>query len=199
MENEFVPKQEKGGKLDIRANLTLASEEEAEIFFEVVKKRLFNINGWDEVCMVPSSTFKLINRKNQEIIGTAKEGDYIRINIPGPGTKIGEGFDWVNIESILEHHADHTELWSITVRPCSHPLKPKELIAHFFSPMASSTFQAKRVKNKIYTAVHGRNEVANNKIGSLLDRLRNTMVAFGAKIGFSYPQWKLLAEGLLRK
>jgi hypothetical protein len=198
MRDELIPKQEKGGQLDVYSDTALESLGDATHFFEVVKTRLLDINLWDEVCKAPSATFRLINNKNQEIIGLAKEGDYIRINIPGPGTKTGEGFDWVRIESITVQKAESTELLSITVRPCNHPLKPKYLIAHFFTERASSTFQIKRMNNKIYAAVHGRNELINNKVGNLLDRIRNTLVGLGAKLGISYPQWKLLVEGLVR-
>jgi hypothetical protein len=198
MKNTLIPEQEKGSKFDVSANISLNSNTETLAFFQGVKQRLLNVNGWDEVCGFASSTFKLINAKNQEIVGFAKEGDFIRINIPGPGTKIGEGYDWVRIEQIAEQLTSNAELLSITVRPCGHPLKQEKITAHFFQPIATSTFQVKRIANVIYAEVHGRNELPNNKEGALLDKVRNTMVGIGAKMGFSYPQWKMLADGLIK-
>lgn len=199
MKNQFIPEQIVGSKLDLSANIKLDDKQEALDFFEIVKKRLLNVNKWDEICNAPSSTFKLINFKNQPITGLVKKNDYIRIKIPGPGTKLGEGFDWVRVESINEKIAKDEEILSITVRPCSHPLKPKNEIAHFFQPTATSTFQVYRNGNLIYATVHGRNEIPNTKNGRLLDKIRNTLIAWSAKLGFSYPRWKLLVNGLLNK
>jgi len=198
MENNFIPKQEKGGHLDVTADITFSTIEEAITFFEVAKNRLLDVNFWDEICKAPSATFSLRNDKNSSIKGLAKENDYIRINIPGPGPKTGEGFDWVKIESIKSQEIEGTQLLSMTVRPSNHPLKPKHLIAHFFTAKASSTFEVKRISNKIYAEVHGRNEIANTKAGGFLDRVRNVAVGLGAKLGISYPQWKLLVEGIVR-
>lgn len=199
MENELIPKQCKGGQMDAVANCSLNSATEAVSFFEVVKNRLLNVNDWDEVCQAPSSTFRLLNAKNQRLERLAQVGDFIRINIPGPGTKLGKGFDWVTIESIDERFLPDGELLSMTVRPCSHPLHPDGITAHFFSASATSTFQVRRLNDSVSAAVHGRNELANTHFGNVFDKIRNWMVAFGAKLGFSYPQWKLLVEGLIRQ
>lgn len=199
MENSFIPKQQVGSKVDISSHVEFNSNAEALAFFKIVKHRLVNVNRWDIICKAPSSTFRLVNAKNQEIAGLVNEGDYIKINVPGPGTKIGEGFDWVNVESIKEQLVDQLEILSITVRPSSHPLKSKNETAHFFLSAATSTFQVKRDKNKVYAEVHGRNEVPNNKTRNLFDNIRNTLIGWCAEIGFSYPQWKLLVEGLLSK
>ncbi len=197
MNSTIIPKQETGSKMDVVARTELDSIADAVYFFQIVKQRLLNVNQWDDICKLTSTTFKLINAKNQAIVGLAKQDDYIQINIPGPGTKLGEGYDWVRIEKIYEQLAENAELLSITVRPCNHPLKPNHT-AHFFHPIATSTFQVKRIDHVIYAEIHGRNELPNNKEGVWLDRIRNTFVALSAKLGFSYPQWKLLAEGLVR-
>jgi hypothetical protein len=64
---------------------------------------------------------------------------------------------------------------------------------------ATSTFQVKRIGNCVSAEEHGRNEVPNLETGHLLDNIRNAIVSAGAKIGFSYPQWKSLVSGLLSK
>lgn len=198
MENTLVPKQKTGSKLDLLSFTECDSIEEALVFFQAVKHRLLNVNQWDEICNVPSSVFKLINEKGQEVAGLIKEDDYIRINIPGPGTKIGEGYDWVKVESITEQEFSDGEILSITVRPSHHPLRAFSETAHFFWNEATSTFQVKRKGKIIYAAVHGRNELPNNKTSIFVDNLRNTLVGWSAKIGFSYPQWKGLTEGLIK-
>ncbi|TKC08392.1 hypothetical protein FA048_14655 [Pedobacter polaris] len=199
MENALIPTQKTGSKLDLFSSTVCDSIEEALLFFQVAKNRLIDVNQWDEICNTPSSVFRLINAKGQEIVGLVQEDDYIRINIPGPGTKIGEGYDWVKVESITEKEFSDEEILSITVRPSHHPLRAFSETAHFFWSEATSTFQVKRKGNTVYAEVHGRNEAPNNKTSFFVDNLRNTLVGWGAKMGFSYPQWKGLTEGLVKR
>jgi hypothetical protein len=198
MENRFIPIQKVGSKLDLHSTVACDTLEAAERFFELVKNRLLNVNQWDEICSLPSSTFRLINSQNQEIAGFVKEDDYIRINIPGPGTSIGEGYDWVKVETIIDQELDDGNILSITVRPTHHPLRAFSETAHFFSSEATSTFVVKRVGKNISAEVHGRNEIPNNDTTVFIDNLRNTFVGWGAKIGFSYPQWSALTNGLIK-
>lgn len=199
LENPFVPLQQFGSKLDIVAKIELDTPMQSITFFELVKQRLLDVNHWADHCRLPASAFRLLNSKNQEIVGAMKEKDYIRIDIPGIGPKSGQGFDWVRIENIMTKQLENYELLSVTVRPSNHPLAAADQTAHFFQSLATSTFQVKRYGKHIFAAVYGRNEVPNNKQGPIFDRFRNTMVAWLAKLGMSYPQWKLLVEGLLRK
>lgn len=198
MKNELIPQQRVGSKLDLHSSTICGTVEEAIVFFQSVKHRLMNVNQWDEICNVPSSVFRLINDKGQEIAGLVQEDDYIRINIPGPGTKVGEGYDWVKVETITEQSFVDEEVLSITVRPTHHPLRAFSETAHFFWNEATSTFQVKRKDKTILAEIHGRNEAPNNDTGIFVDNLRNTLVGWSAKIGFSYPQWKGLTEGLVK-
>ncbi|MDQ7948752.1 MAG: hypothetical protein REI78_09775 [Pedobacter sp.] len=197
MNELFVPAQVKGKQFDVAAERGFEQAEESTTFYQHAKERLLDVNNWDKTCGLPSTTFKLINAKNQEIIGPAKVHDFIRINIPGPGSMQGEGYDWVTIVSIDEQTKAEEQILSMTVRPAPHPQKPFGPVAHFFSNRSSSTFQVIKRGHQVLAEIHGRNELANPE-GHLFDRLRNKLIAFGAKIGFSYPQWKLLAEGLVR-
>ncbi|RZL50166.1 MAG: hypothetical protein EOP00_05595 [Pedobacter sp.] len=198
MESLLIPEQKVGSKLDLFSSTSCNTIEEAVLFFQVIKHRLMNVNHWDDICKTPASVFRLFNTKGQEIAGLVQEGDYIRINIPGPGTKIGQGYDWVKVETILEKEFANGEMLSITVRPSHHPLRGFSETAHFFCNEATSTFQVKRKGNVVFAEVHGRNEVPNNKTAIFTDNLRNTLVGWSAKIGFSYPQWKGLTEGLVK-
>lgn len=197
MNNYLIPEQKVGSKLDLSSEKSFATYIEAQEFFKVVKQRLMNVNQWDETCKAPSSVFKLMNDKCQQVVGLVKEGDFIRIDIPGPGSKIGDGYDWVKVETITEQHNIDEEIVSITVRPSHHPLNSHTETAHFFKHDATSTFQVKRVGNTVFAEIHGRNEMPNTAATHLFDKLRNTVIGWSAKIGFSYPQWKCLTEGLV--
>ena len=45
--------------------------------------------------------------------------------------------------------------------------------------------------------MHGRNEEANTAESDFFDGLRNMAVGYSAKMGLSFPQWKLLVEGIV--
>jgi hypothetical protein len=194
---DHVPPQHTGSEMNAVEKIELGSEAEAIYFFNTVKERLLDINRWAEFAGMSMSTFRLTDSSGNEVDRKATDGDYIKIDIPGPGTTAGGGYDWVVIEDIRSQVLDGAEVLSITARPASNPSTEDNSTAHFLTEEATSTFQVKRLGNAIYAEEHGRNEVANTDTGSVLDNIRNTFVGLGAKIGFSYPQWKALVKGLL--
>lgn len=192
-----IPHQFKGSEMNAVEKTEFPSEEEAKQFFEKVKQRLLDVNKWGELAELPMSAFRLCNNEGQEIDRLAKEGDYFKIDIPGPGTKTGDGFDWVMVESIKSELDDESEYLSLRVRPVQNPLGESRAVAHFLDDDATSTFQVKRIRNTIYAEEHGRNEMPNTNTENVVDNIRNTMVGWGAKLGLSYPQWKSLVKGLV--
>lgn len=192
-----VPEQTKGSEMNAVESRKFNSVEDARIFYNAVKARLLNINQWYEYAELPMSSFKLFDHAGRAAERTTIEGDYIRIDIPGPGTQAGEGYDWVIVESILEERLDQDQVISIRVRPAAHPFNRDEDVAHFLKDLATSTFQVKCIGQSVYAEEHGRNEVPNTNTEHTIDNIRNTLVGWGAKIGFSYPQWKSLVKGLL--
>jgi hypothetical protein len=197
--DKHVPPQQVGTEMNAVEKLELSSETEAINFFKTVKMRLLDVNRWSEVAGVPLSAFKLTDCQGHEVHRTAVEGDYLKIDIPGPGTKTGGGYDWVVIEQIREEIQDGAEILTMTVRPAANPLGEDGHTAHFLTDQATSTFQVKRIENTIYAEEHGRNETPNTDTGHVLDNIRNAFVGWAAKIGFSYPQWKSLVNGLINK
>ena len=143
------------------------------------------------------SDFFLTDAAGALVQRKATGGDHIKIDIPGPGTQAGEGYDWVTIEEIKAEVLDNAEVLSMTARPSANPLTAGEDTAHFLTDEATSTFQVKRIGNTIYAEEHARNEVPNTDTENTLDNIRNTFVGWGAKVGFSYPQWKALVKGFL--
>src|SRR5690606_6451774 len=121
------------------------------------------INHWGEMAELPGSSFKLTNKEGKEVEELAKEGFYLKIDIPGPGTKTGDGFDWVIIESIQSQKDKDSEYLSMRVRPVANPLENSNVVAHFLEDDATSNFQVKRFGNTISAEEHGRNEVPNTQ------------------------------------
>lgn len=191
-----VPAQESGSEMNAVQEARFDTAEEATAFYEVAKQRLLDVNKWDEVAKLPSSTFILCDETGHRTTRKVQLGDYLKIDIPGPGTSTGDGYDWVQVEFIEEQHQGGADIMSFRVRPTDNPLSPEQAIAHFFDDAATSTFQVKKLANVVTAEVHGRNETPNTHTDHIMDNVRNTMVGLGAKVGASYPQWKGLVAGI---
>lgn len=199
MKDILVPEQVTGTRMDARSEASLDHVAEAIVFYKILKERLVDINRWDEICGTEATHFQLMlpdgRMANKLIVG-----NLIRIDIPGPATKAGTGYDWVQIEQVGCNSSAEVDEWTgFTVRPCKSPYHPDEGIAHFFTAAATSTFSIGRKNNIVWAEMNGRNEVPNCYTGRMLDSLRNEIVGLSAKLGFSFPQWKLLVEGLVAR
>jgi len=192
---DFIPEQEQGSKMDAVETRNFNTLVEAEELFTVAADRLRSVNQWAAYSGI--SEFKLFDSGGDHVSRKAEIGDYIRIDIPGPGTAAGGGFDWVHIEDIQTEQTETSNQIAMRVRPCSNPLNDHAEVAHFLKSDATSTFIVKRTGTLVSAEEHGRNEMPNAGEGSLADRSRNVLVGIAAKVGFSYPQWKLLVKGLL--
>jgi hypothetical protein len=193
----IVPAQREGSAYDTISERIFSTEKLAKSHFKVVRKRLLAINHWHEIAGEEKATFHLVDARGEHVERMPAIGDYIKIEIPGPINHSGDGYDWVKIEDIFEDEELHEEFISIRVRPSSNPTKNKEEIAHFYDDSATSTFVVKRESNKISAEVHARNEKPNLEDVSLIDKIRNTFVAFGGILGASKIQWKSFTDGLL--
>lgn len=197
-----LPEEEEGSQKDIDAKQEMSTIEEAKQLFTDAKNRLLQVNNWDKICGQGSAKFEVTDENGNKAEGVPKVGYHFKIDIPAPGTKTGEGFDWVKVEAIEQNEdADNdNEFILMRVRPSSNPLAANDEIAHFFSDKATSNFLVMREKKVVTAAVLGRNEVANTEIKvSFFDKIRNAIVGIGAAGGLSNPQWKSLVNGLLGK
>lgn len=194
---EHIPPQEIGVQMDVVEKRSFEEELAAINFFELVKYRLLDINRWSSLAGNQLSKFQLTNAFGNPIEGLANTGDYFKIDIPGPGSAIGEGYDWVFIESITGEKEAGMEMLTLKVRPAANPLSTSTDTAHFLTEQATSTFQVKRIGKHIYAEEHGRNEQANTFTSNTADNIRNMFVGWAATLGLSFPQWKALVKGLL--
>ncbi|WP_027378985.1 hypothetical protein [Chryseobacterium daeguense] len=192
-----IPPQKKGSFHDTESEKFFDTPDEAFDFFEVLKIRLFNVNQWKHYCGEQSADFALFDSYGKAISRKPEIGDFIRINIPGPGNTEGKGYDWVKIVGIAhENENDYEKVLII----CSPSVKPGDMknnhIAHFYSSQATSNFMILREKNYIKTGIYGRNETPNFN-ASFINKIRNIMIALGGMLGFSKIQWKCLTDGFL--
>ena len=196
--DQYIPKQEEGTSTNTE-NTIEVSEKEAEHFYSVVKDRLLNVNKWHDYAGDASATFCLLDSSGNPVKRKASKGDYLEIDIPAPGSNAGDGKDFVHIEDVTEVNNEKEQSVVIKVRPSQNPKNNSEDTAHFFSESATSSFIVKKKGNKITAGVYGRNEKPNFDASSTIDKIRNTIVATGAALGFSKIQWKSLVDGLLKK
>lgn len=198
-EEPAIPRQNTGNSSDTDATVRFDSAEEAKQFFKVVKQRLLQVNNWQDWAGAATAVFQLTDVSGKDVERTVQEGDYFKIDIPGPGSVTGDGFDWVEVETIRETALDDGEQVMIQVRPASNPNNDRNDVAHFFSKEASSCFVVKHEGTTVTAAVHGRNEKPNTSAETLVDKARNATVATGAIVAFSKLQWKNLVNGLVKK
>ncbi len=194
---EHVPSQEIGEQMDAEEQRLFTDEAAAIEFFELVKYRLLDVNQWASLTGSALSTFQLNNTFGNPVERLAEEGDYIKIDIPGPGSSVGKGYDWVLIEKVMQAKEEGMEVLTLRARPAANPLSKSNDTAHFLTEQATSTFQVKRIGKHLYAEEHGRNEQANTYTADTLDNIRNMAVGWMAMLGLSYPQWKSLLKGLL--
>jgi len=195
-----VPLQHTGGAHNTEFSMALPSVEECVERFKIARDRLLEVNHWHELGGPFSANFILTDRNGHVQHHKAREGDHIRIDLPGPGSKTGDGYDWVEIEKIEDRctKSGNSAYVAIRVRPSSNPQDYDNKVAHFFGPTATSSFVVERVGSRIKASVYGRNEIPNVSSRGFMDKVRNALVAVGATLGLSKPQWKGLVKGLLK-
>jgi hypothetical protein len=197
--HDQIPEQQTGAQSNTEALEVCTSEAEAASFFEVVKARLIDVNSWHHYAGALTADFKLCDAHGVEVKRDVQEGDHFKIDIPGPGPATGDGYDWVQVESIEELNDPAEDSLTITVRPATNPNNRNSDVAHFFSEEATSCFMVTRSGKEVKAAVYGRNEKPNTHTEKAIDKVRNTAVASGAVSGFSKLQWKSLVTGLVKR
>jgi hypothetical protein len=198
-EPDIVPAQKEGNESNIEYAKSLENRETAQKIFKAASGRLLLVNNWESLCGTASANFSLTDNLGNEVTRPAVKDDHFKIDIPGPGSVEGRGYDWVRIEKIEENIDCEKDIESIAmrVRPAPNPKTPGERVAHFFKDDATSSFVVTRRGNKVIAAVYGRNEKPNTVINNLIDKVRNAVIAVSALAGISTIQWENLVKGLI--
>ncbi len=198
-EPHIVPSQKEGKEIVIKESTSFLSDKEAKDFFAIAKDRLRSVNLWHTLTGNLSAEFQLQDSNGNNAHRYIEKGDLFRIDIPGPGSQAGDGYDWVQIEAIEEHNNPADELYSFRVRPTTNPDKDQSGIAHFYDEGSTSTFSVKRNENTVSVEIYDRNIKPNSDTESSFDKIRDTLVGVFGMFGFSRLQWTQLANGILSK
>ncbi|ERJ57296.1 hypothetical protein [Sphingobacterium paucimobilis] len=191
-----IPEQIEGKALDCFKTIDFPSLQDSARFFEQAKTKLLDINNWHQITGRPSAEFQIMDSFGLPLDRTVERGDYIRIDIPGPGLPSADGYDWVQVESIDKQSEGQNQRLTLTLRPSPDPTNEHTDTAHFFKRLATSSILLEQTGKRIFIHYAGRNEIINTDNSSILDNFRNFMVGLGAKMGASFPQWQALVDGL---
>lgn len=194
----IVPAQYTGEEIEAEASVDLQDEHQAKTFYLIAKERLLNVNNWHKLAGLISAHFKLTDNAGKEIQRQIQKGDFLKIDIPGPGSKGGDGYDWVCIEELKEMSETNIQSIGFRVRPANNPSGDKSETAHFYSDESTSNFIVTREQKKITAQIIDRNIKPNKHAHSLTDKIRDTAVGMSAIEMFSKIQWQNLAEGLIK-
>jgi hypothetical protein len=193
----LIPANETGAVIDSVASEDFKDDAEAKAFFQIVKERLLDVNHWHDVAGAASADFQLIDTNGNEVNRKVEIGDFFKIDIPGPGSSAGDGYDWVKVEDLKEVSQANVDSLGLRVRPSTNPLSKDESIAHFYSEDSTSTFIVTRENNKITATIYDRNTKPNTDSETIMDKVRHVAAGIGAIMGGSKLQWKGLAKGLV--
>lgn len=195
-----VPEHEKGSFHDTESVRKLNDLENSIENFKTLKDRFLSVNYWSYYAKGTGADFKLHDRDGNLKKRLPEKGDFIRIDIPGPGNFEARGFDWVQITDMYEkqfNEGEIAELLLIECRPSEIPGKENTNTAHFYTAEATSTLIIFRGTDYcIKLGIYGRNETPNMNAG-IADKARNLTIALGGMVGLSKIQWKALADGLV--
>lgn len=195
----IVPLQYAGTKIEVDATVELKNIDEAKAFYNVAKSRLLQVNNWHNVAGIISAKFQLIDASGNEADRHAAKNDFLKVDIPGPGSTEGGGYDWVLVEMLNEVSDGENESIGFRVRPCNNPFGNKNETAHFYSEEATSNFIVIREGVNIIAWVVDHNLKPNDNAESLVDKLRDTAVGIGAISLFSKIQWQGLVDGIVKQ
>ena len=166
--------------------------ETAKLEFAKAKKKLFDVNAWSSIPGIGNANFTLHTPAGVRIgTGTATNGDFIKIDLPGPVP-----YYWVEVLNIKEEE----DLAEFTVKPSHDPSQSekREVTDHFFHEEARSTFRVQRRDNEIVAAEIGTGEEVNNEGREAGKRaVVNTVVAESGWAFFQKNQWKNLTDYLV--
>ena len=197
--SNIIPDQQTGKAIDAESSIELKDKTEAHVFFVEVKERLQHVNGWKEYAGNLSASFQVVGNSGVEVQRKVKKGDYLKIDIPGPGSKSGKGFDWVRIEDVESFLGPDSERFGFRVRPTNNPQSNQLDTAHFYSQQSTSSFIVDRHGTKVTVSVHDRNTKPNTDADQDIDKIRDVVVGTAGTLSFSKIQWKKLTDGLLKK
>src|SRR5436309_12859515 len=102
----LVPANINGKEITADESVTLSHANEAKALYEKAKQRLLFVHNWGKLAGALSANFQLTDNNGNEVDRLVQKDDHFRVDIPGPGSSAGEGYDWAYVEDVKEVHRD---------------------------------------------------------------------------------------------
>ena len=174
-----------------KATRVFSTAAEAESAFLFLRKRLFDIEHWNDCSEI--SSFHLFDENgNAQPEKNAVLGDFMKITLPGSGKD-----DWVKVVEIGEVPDEVV----LTVQPSHDPTDEanKKTRSHFFTGDSTNNFCLQKKDAKINFYVIGLNEKTNTEETSgILETVRNFATAnLGCLLGIQKTQWETFCRNFL--
>lgn len=189
-----IPLQVKGQFHDTESIQKCENAQEAELKYNVLKERFFDINKWNTYSNENIAEFTLCDSSGNTVHRLPSIGDYIKILLSEIKASGKDSCQWVRIDMI-----DKTNPNSIMIQ-CRPSKLPGNQFAgntvHFHSAGTTSTFIISKGNDYIKMAIYGRNEKPNQNT-DIISGIKNMFIAFKGVIGPSKIQWKLLTVGMV--
>lgn len=193
-----IPLQVQGESHDTVSMHCANSAETAAESYRKLEDRFRSVNAWHTLSDKVKAKFTLFDGNTERPTTSLKEGNFIRIDVPGIGNPSGRGYDWTRITDIRTREENPSfPFLAVTIRPCSAPDRSGGTVAHFYNEESTNTFIIRKVGTCIYAEVHGRNEIENTSEVPVLDISRNKAVAIGGKLGLGKINWLGFTQALL--
>ena len=192
-----IPENVSGKVINAESSKELLDKNSAESLYAIAKQRLLDVNNWNNIASELLASFQLTDLNGDPLDGPVSKGNYLKIDIPGPGSVSGDGFDWVFVEEVETYESADLQSFAVRVRPAANPASDEKEIAHFYTSDSTSTFTVTREMQKVTAAVYDRNIKVNSESGQPADLVRNALVGTIGRMVFSKVQWKVLTDALI--
>lgn len=187
------------------SNISVASHcnsvEIASQLFYKLAALLEDVNYWQPKALGHLSAYYQLYRHKYQTKGhtAAGSGDFIQVRFPILQAFRKKG-DWVYIQKIKKEFYENEKFYEIKLRPCPSPLhSDSKETAHFFTAAAANRIGVYQLKNHCFIHISSSDVHINMQADSGIRRLENFLIGAIGKAGLSDLQWKLLADGLMKK
>lgn len=194
-----LPQHHTGKEIIVESSTTVDSMHEKDILLSRALARLKDVNSWHRIMDQNFAVFQLTDKAGQPLEAIEpEEGMHFRIDIAGPASESGNGYDWVEIVQAHTFEINAYKGYFITVRPADNPGSKDDHTAHFYTRSSTSTFLVYGHDCAVHAMVLDRNIEVNTDSKTGIDSIRNTVYGAVGKAVFSKIQWQLLADALVQ-
>ncbi|AZA74596.1 hypothetical protein SAMN05421682_102352 [Chryseobacterium indoltheticum] len=189
-----IPLQIKGSFHDTESIQKIQNAQEAEVKYNALKERFFEINKWGSYCKEINVAFTLCDSSGNPVQRSPIIGDYIKILLSESNKTESADYQWVRIDMIDKSNPNRLMMQCRPSKLPGNEFAGKTV--HYHSLCTTSTFVISKGTDYIKMAIYGRNEKPNQNT-DIISSIKNMFIAFGGMVGASKIQWQQLSDGMV--